>query len=126
MSDRHDDDALLRSVAAHYAPPPMTASQRTRFDARLEERVQRGVANMRPWLAGVAIAAAVAGLLLWQTSSVAPTGDTMVRVAVAEPTLDGAATPEEWILSMAGDEIADANAGLPADYVAISSLLLGE
>ena len=123
MSDRHDDDAFLRNVAAHYAPPSMTASQRTRFDARLAERRQRGVA--RPWLAAAAVAAAVAALFFWQANDIAPTGDAVVRFAESEPALEGVVTPEEWILAMGNDVLADTDAGLPADYVAISNLLLG-
>jgi hypothetical protein len=123
MSDRHDDEAFARNVAAHYAAPPMTASQRMRFDARLEERVQRGA---RPWLAAgaVAVAAAVAALFLWQATGVTPKRDEVASIDASDAALESAATPEEWILAMGSESIADANAGLPADYVAISDLLL--
>ena len=121
MSDRHDDEAFARNVAAHYTAPPMTASQRTRFDARLEERVQRGA---RPWLAAGAVAAAVAALLFWQASGVAPTRDEVASIDASDAALESAATPEEWLLAMGSDSFADADAGLPADYVAISDLLL--
>jgi len=121
MSDRHDDEAFARNVAAHYTAPPMTASQRTRFDARLEERVQRGA---RPWLAAGAVAVAVAALFFWQASGVAPTRDEVASIDASDAALESAATPEEWLLAMGSDSFADADAGLPADYVAISDLLL--
>jgi hypothetical protein len=121
MTDRPDDDAFVRDVAAHYAAPPMTASQRTRFDAHLEERMQRGATRSRPWIAAGAVAAAVAALFLWQAGGVAPTNGGVARVDEDDATLESAATPEEWILAMGSESLDD---GLPADYVAISDLLL--
>jgi hypothetical protein len=125
MNDR-PDGSFLRNVAANYAPPPMTATQRTRFDARLEERVRNGVAHPRVWFASVAAAATFAALFFWQSSGVAPTADGVADLGGAGASIEGAATQGDWILAVEGDLVADANAGLPADYVAISSLLLGE
>jgi hypothetical protein len=128
MTDRPDDDAFVRDVAAHYAAPPMTASQRTRFDARLEERVNRGATRSRSWIAAGAVAAAVAAVFLWQAGGVAPTKDGVgvARVDEDDATLESAATPEEWILATGSDSLGDADDGLPADYVAISDLLLAD
>jgi hypothetical protein len=124
MTDRRDDDAFARNVAAHYAAPAMTASQRTRFDARLEERMRRRAARSRSWIAAGAVAVAGAALFLWQSGGVAPTGDGVAQVDENDAALEATVTPEEWILAMGGDSVADANEGLPADYVAISDLLL--
>ena len=112
MSDRHDDDAFARNVAAHYTAPPMTASQRTRFDARLEERALRSAVRPRPWLAAVAVAAAVASLFFRQARGVAPTND-VAQIDASDASLEGAATPEEWILAMGSESLADADDGLP-------------
>ena len=125
MSDRHDDDAFVRNVAAHYTPPPMTVSQRTRFDARLEERTQRTGLGARPWIAAAAVAA-VAALFFLQSGGVAPVKQPtpVAQVDENDAALAEAATPEEWIVAMGSTSIGDADDGLPVDYVAISDLLL--
>lgn len=123
MSDRHDDDAFARNVAAHYTPPPLTASQRTRFDARLEERTQRAGLGARPWIAAGAVAV-VAALFFLQSGSVAPVNQQIVQVDESDAALAQAATPEEWIVAMGSESFGDADDGLPADYVAISDILL--
>jgi hypothetical protein len=123
MSDRHDDDAFVRNLAAHYTAPPMTASQRTRFDARLEERTQRGGAGARTWIAAGVIAA-VAALFFLQSGGVAPVSQPIARVDESDAALEAAATPEEWIVAMGSESLGDADDGLPVDYVAISDLLL--
>lgn len=135
MNDRLDDrqplspdeEAFVRSVADLYASPPMTASQRTRFDARLEERIRDGVMRRRPWLAVVAAAAAAVSLLVWRAGVDAPDGGEVARVAVSEPALDESETvAEEWILAMATDSLPETDEALPPDYLAISDLLLGD
>jgi hypothetical protein len=123
MSDRHDDDTFVRNVAAHYAPPPMTASQRTRFDARLEERTQRTGLGARPWIAAAAVAA-VAALFFLQSGGVAPVNQPVAQVDESDAALAEAATPEEWIVAMGSTSLGDADDGLPVDYIAISDLLL--
>jgi hypothetical protein len=123
MSDRHDDDAFVRNVAAHYTPPPMTASQRTRFDARLEERTQRVGLGARPWIAAAAVAA-VAALFFLQSGGVAPVNQQVAQTDESDAALAEAATPEEWIVAMGSTSLGDAADDLPVDYVAISDLLL--
>lgn len=122
-----DDEAFVRSVADLYAPPPMTASQRTRFDARLEERIRDGVLRRRRWLVAVAAAAAALSLLVWRARVDVPDGGAVARVEVREPALDESDTvAEEWILAMATDVLPETDEALPPDYLAISDLLLGD
>jgi len=135
MRDRHDDrqplspdeEAFVRSVADLYASPPMTASQRTRFDARLEERIRDGVLRRRRWLVAVAAAAGALSLLVWRAGVEVPDGGAVARVEVGEPALDESDTvAEEWILAMATDALPETDEALPPDYLAISDLLLGD
>lgn len=134
MSDRNDDartlsredEAFVRNVADLYAPPPMTAFQRTRFDARLEERIRDRAARRWPWFAVAAGVAATLSLLIWRASIDAPVGDEVAQVTVSEPTLSETdASADEWILAMTTDTLTDSDDMLPPDYVAISDLLLG-
>lgn len=123
----HDEEAFVRSVADLYAPPPMTASQHTRFHARLEERIRDGVVRRRPWFAVVAAAAAAMSLLVWRAGVDVPDGGEVARARVSEPALDESETAsEEWILAMATDSLPETDEALPPDYVAISDLLLGD
>ena len=135
MRDRHDDrqplspddEAFVRSVADRYAAPPMTAAQRTRFDARLEERIRDGVVRRRPWLVVVAAAAVVSSLLVWRAGVDVPDGGEVARVRMSEPALDESErVAEEWILAMATDSLPETDEALPPDYLAISDLLLGD
>ncbi len=134
MSDRHDeetplsrdDEAFVRNVADLYAAPPMTAVQRSRFDARLEERIGDRAARRRPWFAVAAGVAAALSLLLWRVTELAPGGDEVAQIAVALPTQSEAdASADEWILAMTTESSTDADDTLPPDYLAISDLLLG-
>jgi hypothetical protein len=134
MNERHDegqplsseDEAFVRIVADLHAAPPMTASQRTRFDARLEERIGDRAARRRPWFAVAAVVAATLSLLIWRATIDAPPGDDVARVTESEPTLGEAdASANEWILAMTTDLLTDSDDTLPPDYLAISDLLLG-
>lgn len=121
-----EDEAFVRNVADLYAAPPMTTLQRSRFDARLEERIRDRAARRRPWFAVAAGVAAALSLLLWRTATLAPVGDEVAQIAVAEPTQSEAdASADAWILAMTTDSLADADDTLPPDYLAISDLLLG-
>lgn len=119
-----DDAAFVRNVADLYAAAPMTASQRTRFDARLDERLRDRAARRRPWFALAAGAAAALSLFVWRTEIDTPLPTSDVAQSTVE--LDVDANTDEWILAMATDDPVDADATLPADYRAISGLLLGD
>ena len=130
MNDRNDeplsrdDAAFVRNVADLYAAPPMTASQRTRFDARLDERLRDRAARRRPWFALAAGAAVALSLLVWRTAIDTPTPASEVAQDVTD--LDASENADEWILAMTTDDSIDSDATLPADYRAISDLLLGD
>lgn len=135
MSNRHgdeqplatEDDAFVETVANLYAPPPLTASQRTRFDARLEQRIADRARRRRPWFAVAATVVATLSLLLWRASIDAPTGEGVAPILVNEPVQSETdASAGAWILAMTTDPLTDTDDTLPADYVAISDLLLGE
>jgi hypothetical protein len=133
-NERHDegqplsreDEAFVRSVADLFAASPLTASQRTRFDARLEERIRDRAARRQPWFAVAAVVAATLSLPIWRATIDTPLGDDVTRVVESEPTqreIDASAN--EWILAMTTDPVTDSDDTLPPDYLAISDLLLG-
>jgi len=104
----------------------MTASQRTRFDARLEERIRDRAARRRRWYAVAAGVAVTLALLILRGTIEAPVRDDVALVTVSEPTQSETdASGDEWILAMTTDSPADSDDTLPPDYLAISDLLLG-
>ena len=135
MSERHDerkplsldDQNFLRNVAKLVSPPQMTASQRTRFDARLEERRGDRAPRRGPWFAVAAGVAAALSLLLWRAMIDAPSGDDVVQVIAREPTWSETdASADAFILAMTTDTLSESDDTLPPDYLAISDLLLGD
>ena len=123
MND-HDDDVQLSSADAAfvdrmrdaYAAPPLTAAQRTRFHARLDERVHARSARRRTWAAAVATAAVL--LAVWMGRGGG------VRDDVATVGADDDAG--DVLFAYATDAGADSDAALPPDYVAIAGLVWSE
>ena len=106
-----EDAGFARRIADVYAPPPMTAASRTRFDAELAEKLRGRGRRATRRLAGLAALAAAALVFAWlppQTRTVPP-------VAGSEG--------GEMILAIALASDADVDAELPDDYRAISVLL---
>jgi hypothetical protein len=64
-----EEKTLVDLIAAHYAPPPLTANQRVAFDQALTERIARRtrVFFLRPAVA--VVATACAALLFWFAAS---------------------------------------------------------
>ena len=61
-----EDEGFVKRVAASYAPPPMTATERAAFDEALLGRIRRGQPERR-WLvaAGLPAVAAAALAAVW-------------------------------------------------------------
>jgi hypothetical protein len=116
-----EDEALVRRVADVYAAPALTAAQRARFDAGLERRLHNTASRRRGWL--IALATGMAALYFVSEHASAPTRGATGRAAL-EPVAT-AASPEEVILAVATEPVADAEDALPEDYRAISYLVLG-
>lgn len=113
------DDAWLRAIDEHYRPDALDAAGRTRFDARLQERLassgSRGPFGARAILAAPLVAAAALAWFLW-----APAPGT----AASDPDV----VAWEWELLL-GSEWTEEPAGaapLPDEYVAIASAFLIE
>jgi hypothetical protein len=109
------DARWVARVGEVFRPAPLDDAGRTRFDARLRERIEARAARRRLVPAAVT-AAALAPLLafaLWP----APRGTDPVQGARA-----GAVSAWEEELFLASDEARedDVEAGLPDDYVAIA------
>ncbi|RIK90542.1 MAG: hypothetical protein DCC71_25505 [Proteobacteria bacterium] len=115
MTNRPDDDAFVRRVRDAYAPPPLSAAQRTRFDAALEERIARERWRFAPW-AAAALAGGAAALLV--LSRLGP-------LATPPEVADETTPEEEYVLALAGgaDEF---EAALPVEYRAIAGMIDGE
>jgi ferric-dicitrate binding protein FerR (iron transport regulator) len=106
-----DDAGFARRIAGVYAPPPMSAASRARFDAELAEKIRgRGRRTTRRF-AGLAAMVAAALVLVW----LPPQTRTGPPVAGSEG--------GEMILAIALASDADVDAELPDDYRAISALL---
>lgn len=123
--------AFARRLSEAYAPPPLSAAEQARFDAGLEERLERRRrrGGWLPLLAGAASAAALLWVLL-PAGAPEPEETPAPRMADATPaaqweydliySTDAALSgePEE-------EEDAFPEAMLPDEYAAIDSLLLG-
>ena len=116
-----EDEALVRRVADAYATPAMTAAQRARFDTGLERRRLGSASRRNGWL--VALATGLAALYFVSEHATAPKRGA-TEPAVLEPVATSA-SPEEVILAVATEPVADAEEALPEDYQAISYLVLG-
>jgi hypothetical protein len=114
-----EDERFVRWLADAYTPPPMTPALRSRFDAHLEERLGRRV-HRRPWLAVVATASLA--LALWGAWD----ARVAVRGAAAPESPDAVAASADAALGLASEPAADAEEGLPAEYRAISYLLIDD
>jgi hypothetical protein len=113
-----EDEGFVRHLADAYRPPPMTEARRARFDARLEERLaSRARARRRPLLAATATAAIAFAVGVW--------GDRVAhRVGAVEESPASVAASAEAVLDLATGPVADAEEALPAEYRAISYLLI--
>jgi hypothetical protein len=117
--EREADARLVERIARSYGPAPLDEAGRSRFDARLRERLEQ---RRRPALGPlVASLASVAVLALWAVARgpLAP-GPAPVPVESA------AAAAWEWELLLGGElESSEAiEAELPEDYAAIASVFL--
>jgi len=110
------DRAFADRLAAHYAPPPWTATQRAGFDEALRARIER---PRRRGLLVPALAAVAAAAFVWVGSSLRPAGDE------SNPVLASVWDSELFLSSDVSplDDRDDSEA-LPDDYLAIASLFL--
>lgn len=123
-----EEQAFVRRVDELYAAPDLSAEERVAFQARLDARRS---SPRRGWvpatLAGAAVVAAGSALLvLTFTRAELADDEATPRIARQEAaTTLAAATPEEALLALATEGVADADEGLPEDYLAIEGVLLG-
>jgi hypothetical protein len=115
-----EEQAFVERLAASWAPPPTTPARRAAFDEGLRARLER---RRRPWLVVPALATAAAAALIW--FSVTPSlGPTVPRGD--ESVVAGAWDAELFLSSdVSPSEDRDGAEGLPDDYEAIASLILG-
>lgn len=111
-----EDAALVQSISDAYAPPPMTAVRRARFDADLEVRLARERWRFAPWLAAALTAGAAALLVL----------SYMPRSAAVPEVAYDADADTAFMLAVAGDSSFEFEAALPAEYQAIALMLDSE
>jgi hypothetical protein len=115
-----EEQAFVERLAASWAPPSTTPAQRAAFDEGLRARLER---RRRPWLVVPALATAAAAALIWfaVTPSVGPTAPRGDESVVA-----GAWDYELFFSSdVSPSDDRDDSEGLPDDYEAIASLILG-
>jgi len=113
---------FVDSLAADYAPPPMSAAERVAFDEAIRSRLERP--RRRPVLIpaiGAAAAAALIGLVL---------SDSTGPIRLAGEKDSGAVVASSWedelFLSseLSASEDRDEGESLPEDYLAIASVFL--
>lgn len=116
-----DDERFVERIRTAWTPAPMTAFERTRFDARLQERLERAHRRVGRWPAlGAGLAAAAVAALLIVRVGVGPAPSPL---AAADPMPAGWA--EEVLYATVADELAlDSTSELPAEYAAIGGLFL--
>ncbi len=136
-----DDERLVERIRTEWAPPPMTAFERTRFDAVLQERLGHAHRRVGRWPAlGVGLAAAAFAALLIVRVGVGPApptsgslaaGGAAPAVPAAVPAVPAAvpAVPADWaaevLYATPADEMTIDEAGeLPAEYAAIAGVFL--
>ena len=119
-----DEQALVRRIGDLYAAPPLSGPHRTRFDARLAERVGARAPRTRA-LVGISFAAvAAASFGLWMMVPRGGTPGVDTPSALPAP-LAMAAQDDDAILAMM-EPIASADEALPEDYRAIADLVIDE
>lgn len=123
-ADRH----FIRRLAAHYAPPPLSATRRARFDRALEERL---ACTSRRFLWLPAGALASAALILWLAFPplFAPR-PTIPENFDGRSSAAGSRTPQaaspSTLLALAYDRLEaerETDAGLPDEYIALAAAL---
>jgi len=115
-----EEQAFVERLAASWAPPPTTPARRAAFDEALRARLER---RRRPWLVVPALATAAAAAVIG-FSVIPPVGPTPPQGE--ESVVAGAWDSELFFssdVSPADDR--DGSEGLPDDYEAIASLILG-
>jgi len=127
MSEEHaersaEERAFIERVSRAYAPPEPTRARRAAFVLRLEQRLQRPRRVSGPWLAAASVAAAATAV--WIGAALIAGPDVEPGLPVAESRAAEAAA-QQGLLVLATDSLADPDAGLPDDYLAIESFFLG-
>ncbi len=123
-----DDERLVERIRAEWAPPPMTAFERTRFDAVLQERIEHAHRRVGRWPAlGVGLAAAAVAALLIVRVGVGPAPPTPGPLAAGGAV--AATVPTGWaaevLYATPTDEMTlDEGRELPAEYAAIAGVFL--
>ena len=122
------DRRFIQRLAAHYAPRPLSAARRARFDRALEERLA-GTSRRFLWLPAGALASAA--LILWLAfpPPFAPR-PTVPENLDGRSSAAGSPTPQaaspSTLLALAYDQLEaerETNAGLPDEYIVLAEAL---
>lgn len=120
-----DDEQLVERIRAEWAPPPMTAFERTRFDAKLQERLDHAQRRVGRWPAlGAGLAAAAVAALLIVRVGVGPAPPAPVTLAKAGDVVPAGWAAEVLYAAPAEEEALDDDGELPAEYAAIAGVFL--
>ena len=123
-TQNRDEERLVERIRAEWAPPPMTAFERTRFDAKLQERLDSAQRRVGRWPAlGAGLAAAVVAALLIVRVGVGPAPPPPIVLAA------GNVVPAGWAADVlyatpAEEAAIDDDGELPAEYAAIAGVFL--
>lgn len=119
-----DDERLVERLRAEWAPAPLTAFERTRFDAKLQERLGHAHRRVGRWPAlGAGLAAAAVAALLLVRIGAGPAPPTAGTQAAEVPVPAGWAA--DVLYATVTDEIArEPDPELPDEYAAIAGVFL--
>ena len=113
-----DDTSFIERVRGAYAPEPLTAAQRTAFDARLRERLERP--GWRGWWIPACSTAALAAFAVWYTLPVTRGAAPVPVTTASAPSTAGTAWEQLLFESdLTRVQVGDDSAELPPDYAAI-------
>jgi len=119
-----DEQHLVERLRAEWTPTPLTAFERTRFDATLQERLTHAQRRVGRWPALVAglTAAAVATLLIVRIG-LGPAPPTPTA-GVTDPSVPASWAADVLFATVTDAMTRDPEPALPNEYAAIASVLL--
>jgi hypothetical protein len=122
-----EDARFVERLAAAWTPPALDPVRRSRFDARLADRIARGSERTVRWLSVTAAAVAAALLFFLTWEGVGPAPQPTGEVATTSQAIEGSArVADEYVVVEAVAPFPKFEASLPKDYQAIASLIAGE
>jgi hypothetical protein len=124
------DERLVERIRAEWTPAPMTAFERTRFDAKLQDRLDQAHRRVgRGPALGAGLAAAAVAVPLLGRGGAGPSPTTPAPLAARDVVPAAAVVPAGWAEELlyatpAEEAAGEPDAALPEEYAAIAGVFL--